>query len=280
MKYQLAIVSMFQNEGLILKEWIDHHLQIGVQHFYFINNGSSDTTEQILQPYKQYITCVYDPKPIFTEKIRKVPYWDRRRGDVSQLKTNVTLQQLLVNRHLLKEIKQDTQWVAFIDCDEYIYSPKGEQIQTILTQLPHTVKRIFIPWKIFGSNGHIEQPVSIRSGFTKRKNFVYHKNYYGFGKSIEKTSQIKCLRPHASLMYSDYTILPNGLPLTDDNMMHYDFTKTDLLACNHYIIMSKFYYETYKAKRTGGSTNIPRKNMDYWEKYDTQADDVTDNTLS
>ena len=41
MKY-LSILSTFKNEATILKEWIDYYLQQGFDHFYLIDNGSTD----------------------------------------------------------------------------------------------------------------------------------------------------------------------------------------------------------------------------------------------
>ena len=41
-KYYLSIGVLFKNESLILKEWLDHHIFHGVDHFYLINDNSND----------------------------------------------------------------------------------------------------------------------------------------------------------------------------------------------------------------------------------------------
>jgi hypothetical protein len=33
---------MFKNEAAIMREWIEHYLSEGVDHFYFLDDGSSD----------------------------------------------------------------------------------------------------------------------------------------------------------------------------------------------------------------------------------------------
>ena len=38
----LVVVSVFKNEADVLKEWIEHHLWQGVEHFYLVDNGSTD----------------------------------------------------------------------------------------------------------------------------------------------------------------------------------------------------------------------------------------------
>lgn len=50
-QYQLAICGIFQNEERFLKEWIEFHKLVGVQHFYLYNNNSTDNFIEILKPY-------------------------------------------------------------------------------------------------------------------------------------------------------------------------------------------------------------------------------------
>ena len=51
MKYTLSVVSIFKNESHIRQEWIEHYLTEGVEHFYLIDNGSSDQYQIVLEPY-------------------------------------------------------------------------------------------------------------------------------------------------------------------------------------------------------------------------------------
>ena len=41
-KNVLCVVSMFKNESHILKEWLDHYINEGVEYFFMIDNGSND----------------------------------------------------------------------------------------------------------------------------------------------------------------------------------------------------------------------------------------------
>lgn len=47
----LSIVCMALNEGPYIKEWIEYHKLVGVERFYFYDNGSNDNTREILEPY-------------------------------------------------------------------------------------------------------------------------------------------------------------------------------------------------------------------------------------
>src|SRR5271165_4385432 len=49
--YDLAICAIFQNEAPYLKEWIEFHKLVGVQHFYLYNNLSTDDYITVLAPY-------------------------------------------------------------------------------------------------------------------------------------------------------------------------------------------------------------------------------------
>jgi glycosyltransferase involved in cell wall biosynthesis len=59
--YYLSVLSIFKNETMNLKLWLEHYLWQGVGHFYLIDNGSTDNPLSILQEYidKGIITYFY-----------------------------------------------------------------------------------------------------------------------------------------------------------------------------------------------------------------------------
>jgi hypothetical protein len=50
-KYDLAICAIFQDEAPYLKEWIEFHRLVGVEHFYLYNHRSRDHYQEVLKPY-------------------------------------------------------------------------------------------------------------------------------------------------------------------------------------------------------------------------------------
>lgn len=42
MRFALAVCAIFKDEAAYLREWLDFHLLMGVEHFYLYDNGSSD----------------------------------------------------------------------------------------------------------------------------------------------------------------------------------------------------------------------------------------------
>jgi hypothetical protein len=49
--WNLALCSCFQHDAKYLKEWIEYHKLVGVQHFYLYNNLSNDNYYEILKEY-------------------------------------------------------------------------------------------------------------------------------------------------------------------------------------------------------------------------------------
>src|SRR5271167_2905681 len=50
-KYDLSACMIFRDEAPCLKEWIEFHVLLGVEHFYLYNNLSQDNYKEVLQPY-------------------------------------------------------------------------------------------------------------------------------------------------------------------------------------------------------------------------------------
>ena len=49
--YFLSIVAVFKNEAMGMEEWLNHYIMQGVEHFYLIDNGSTDGTAAIAESY-------------------------------------------------------------------------------------------------------------------------------------------------------------------------------------------------------------------------------------
>lgn len=96
MKYQVSLCLIFKNEAPFLKEWLDYHLTVGVNHFYLYNNNSDDNYKEIVKPYVE--------KGIVT--LIEWPY------DHSQFKAY---------KHCYDNFRSETNWLSFLDADEFLY---------------------------------------------------------------------------------------------------------------------------------------------------------------
>jgi glycosyltransferase involved in cell wall biosynthesis len=49
--YSLAVGAIFKNESHCLKEWLEHYILHGAEHFFLVDDGSTDQSCDILQEY-------------------------------------------------------------------------------------------------------------------------------------------------------------------------------------------------------------------------------------
>ena len=50
-KYRISLCGIFKNEASFLKEWIEFHRIVGIDHFFLYNNLSEDNYREVLDPY-------------------------------------------------------------------------------------------------------------------------------------------------------------------------------------------------------------------------------------
>ena len=127
----IAIGCVFKNEASWLKEWIEYHLLIGVDHFYLYNNCSDDDYLNILLPYIE--------KGV-------VELFDFYKPDFSNF------DQLYLYDDLLKFSREKTKWLAIIDTDEFINPIIDKNLNDFLKKY-ETAASIYITWQCFGTSG-------------------------------------------------------------------------------------------------------------------------------
>jgi len=123
-KYKLSICAIFKNEASCLKEWIEFHRLIGVDHFYLYNNGSRDGYNEILRPYikEGLVTLVHWPDFVPNVEGADVCHW--------VLTTQVPAYEHAAKYRALNE----TEWLVFVDVDEYLVPIHGNTIVDILNK--------------------------------------------------------------------------------------------------------------------------------------------------
>ena len=278
--YDLVIVGMFKNESMILKEWLDHHIDVGVQHFYLIDNGSTDDYIAVLAPYRDNgtVTLVVDPSRYTKEEslAEVAPSYDHAEKRIIYAKNTYRhTQDLLANRHYLGLVKTQAVWVMYLDQDEYMFSTRGT-LTDVLGTVGGTCTNIWVPWRMFGSGGREKQPSSVRKGFLHMRSsreqkavVLAHGNITGHGKSVCKVSALTGLRIHRSLCYPDVGLGADGRGAVNRAWMEsYEGDRhQDLLFCNHYAVMSKEYFTKYKSQRKSGAGGRAH-GIAYFRKHD------------
>ena len=154
--HHLSITTLTRNSASFIKEWLEYHLLIGVDHFYILDNESGDGLYSVLKPYIEKKTVTY------------IPWKDDSYRD-AQLKMSLNTQQKgLVYALSLYGCKSD--WIALIDDDEFIL-PKGNRTLKDILNDYTDYGGLALGWAWFGSNGHISKPDNnlVVETFTKRR---------------------------------------------------------------------------------------------------------------
>jgi len=142
---QLVIAGIFRNESRYLREWLEFHLLMGVSKFYLYNNRSDDDWESVLSPYA-------------ASGVVEVTDWPYLPP----------CQQQAYEHALTQLFGQDT-WCAFIDIDEFLWSPTFDTVTEAMAFFPESWGAVGVNWLCFGSSGYqFASPGLVLERFTWR----------------------------------------------------------------------------------------------------------------
>jgi len=267
------MISIFKNESHVMREWVNHYLTQGVDKIFLLDNGSTDNYFEEISNYikNNRIELIYDAERYSQEK--------------------------LYNKHFLEKSKI-YDWVIVCDLDEFIYSRKQyKTIKEYLKTVPSKCSQIFIPWKLFGSNGYNtldnNQPQSVIKSFTKRINYDKEENFQGVIKEDNnKYSMTKCIVRTKNLIqfkiHSHET--DNTHYITTDNnhsdihqnnqfsKINEEILEDSFLHLNHYAIQSFQWFMNIKSTR-GDNYAEDRNSIrdeNYFKAFDNSSNDIDD----
>ena len=257
---ELCIVAIFKNEGHALKEWLDHYLQEGVDHFFLVDNGSNDG---------------YDIQDYINKGVVEVWMNPKKHAQIE-----------LMN-HYLQKAKQ-YKWVLVVDLDEFMYARNGyKTIKEYLRTVNKDVEQIKVPWKMFGSSGHKKQPNSIIQGFTRRRKYskkfdMLHNPEFIEVKSIVRGKSLIRLDVHVHQVHDSPSW--RGTISNKDGTISFAFEtinekilETSCLHLNHYRIQSWEFFKNVKMTRGSNGRNSKVRDKNYFKLQDTN--DLVDTEL-
>jgi hypothetical protein len=151
-KHYLSICAIFRDEAPYLSEWIAFHQITGVEHFFLYNNSSTDGFEKILRPFIAQDLVTLNDWPIpFHERAQQKAY-----------------------AHCLNHTRGYVRWLAFIDIDEFLFSPANKNLASILAEY-ESYPGVVVHWQVYGSSGHRQmtnKPVIERFIYRAPKNWI------------------------------------------------------------------------------------------------------------
>jgi len=154
--HYLSILTIMKNEAMNLKLWIDHYIWQGVDHFYIIDNNSTDVSVQIIED------LINNGYPITLYKLFE------QHKQVEHYK-------YVYNKENLQE---KTKWLIVADLDEFFYCNNSKISNELLHFEDYDL--ITSKWRMFGSNNCIEHPKDIRTSLTKRVEELHINTKYIF----------------------------------------------------------------------------------------------------
>jgi hypothetical protein len=228
--YNLAICAIFQNEAPYLKEWIEFHRLMGVEHFYLYNHNSRDNCKEILQPY--ILSGIVELKDETAKALAPKAF---------------NSLQCKCYTECLTRAKGISKWVAFIDLDEFLFPMKEDNLQDVLKDY-EKFGGVVANWRMFGTS-FIEKIPRCRlqlECFT----FCSSKNFQGnrYIKSIVRPERVSHFtNPHMPVYHEDFFgVNTDKLPL---ETMWSDYYQTNRLCVNHYWTRDEDYFYHQKLER-------------------------------
>lgn len=137
-QWYLAAVCMFQNEAHNLDEWLGFCVSEGIEHVLLYDNFSTDNFGEVLKPWiaAGFVELV-DWPILFDDDAQTRAYSDA-----------------------IGRLRGEARWAAFIDVDEFLFSPTGLALPHVLQQYEGHAG-VIVNWQCYGTSGHSMRPAGL-----------------------------------------------------------------------------------------------------------------------
>ena len=222
-KGQVGICALFRDEAPYLKEWIEYHRLIGVDHFFLFNNHSGDDWRRVLKRYvEKGIVTLFD--------LSMPPPFERW--------------QIKAYHHALECSRGKFEWLAAIDVDEFICPTRDQSLVEVLAALD-SHPGVFMHWKMFGTSG-IEKIGKDELQIEKlQRSSKPEFDDNCLGKCIANVSKVNRFKIHDIVSFDGApAVLANG----SEKISGRDFS---VLQLNHYFTRDRnFFHKRKQARRS------------------------------
>jgi len=255
--HYLTIGAIFREENSWLKEWIEYHHALGVEHFILYNDDlDTRVSDKILKPY------------VDRELVKNI-----HREDSEPLRSDLEVRQKIVYRDMIKNMVGSTHWLAIIDIDEFILPHHQDDIRETLEGYEEH-SGLAVSWAIYGSSGHITRPPSQINHFLHRSETDWRPNQWV--KSIVKPDRVLLNEPHHIHYFptkDGNTVNEKHEPVTGGRHP----VSTEKIRINHYVIRSWQDFWEVKARRPrlGNHPPCDERYFDYHDRNEVFDDEIS-----
>jgi hypothetical protein len=131
-EHYLGIGAIYRWEADYLREWVAFHRLVGVERFFLYDNASEDDHLAALAPFVEDGSVTVHEWPVFPGQGSAYDHCLARHGD-------------------------EVRWLAFLDVDEFLFSPQGRPLPEVLKGFErHPGVGVSRAW--MGTSGHRTKP--------------------------------------------------------------------------------------------------------------------------
>ncbi len=255
--YYLSVCAIFQNEADYLKEWIEYHKLLGVEHFWLYNNRSTDHYLEVLEPYIE----------IGEVELIDWPYVDYPACQLTAYADGIT------------KATDTTYWLAIIDIDEFLVPQQCDDMITFLQEF-EKFSQILINWQLFGTSNiqSLPKDALIIEALTY-KFPTYFNSYWSsnsFVKAIVKPNHVSF--PITSSHYCN--LLPGYLSIDGAKKVVPPFSLANInilrIQLNHYWFRTlDFFFNVKVDRRKNTDDPYPQDFIDWILKLGNSEQDLS-----
>lgn len=247
----LAVVSIQRDRGPWIVEWLAFHMLAGFNNFFiYAHKCSDDMTQKLLRLSLKY------PITVFTVTSDDRP-------------------QLKCYQHAYDNFGASMDWLAFIDGDEFLFSPGNENIGDALRKYEDKeLSALAAFWVCYGSSGHLDEPKGlVVENYTRHSCYDFLPNRHV--KSIVKGRQQGVVVSGSHLFQTPKGTFDEDLrPIRQGWMKDYPPTYREF-RISHYAVQSYEYFCKFK-KASGApdfDPNFIRKDSWFVDYDRNECDD-------
>lgn len=246
-KWNISIFSIFQNDAPFLKEWIEFHKLIGVEHFFLYNNLSTDDYKTVLRPY------------IESGEVDLIdwPFRPSFKGGSAEdhMRSWIRLQMDAITDCFFHRAKKTTRWFCCLDTDEFIFPVQSYTLKEFLEDFTWSAG-VVVNWIMYGSS----RVASLKENELLIEKLLYRApddfSYHYIMKSIVRTAVVlKPGDPH------QFIYLKDCFSVTPDKEGHHNKGRLaevqyDKLRINHYYYRTENFWNKVKRKRNSQACGL------------------------